>query len=106
MRFSIISLLCLPVQRGESALQLAVRQGYLDMVKVLIQVYREHSMEDIVGQDHMDLAEGHHHEHLVEYLSSEFPTLKRKVSYIMQNYIIYIIILCDKYTCLSSCIDV
>ena len=49
------------------------------MVKMLVQVYRELCMDHTVGQYHMDLAEDHHHEHLVEYLSSEFPTLKRKV---------------------------
>ena len=72
--------LCLSVQRGESALQMAVRKGHLDVVKVLIQVYRDLHMENEVDQYYMDLADNHHHEHLVEYLSSEFPTLKRKVS--------------------------
>ena len=87
------SLLCLPVQHGESALQIAVQKGLLDMVKMLVQVYRELNLEHTVGQYHMDLAEDHHHEHLVEYLSSEFPTLKRKVGYV-------------EYTCLSSYIGV
>ena len=53
------------------------------MVKMLIQVYRELNLDHTVGQYHMDLAEDHHHEHLVEYLSSEFPTLKRKVGYVI-----------------------
>ena len=69
------------VQRGESALQIAVRKGHLDVVKILIQVYRDFDMENEVDQYYMELANDHHHEHLVEYLSSEFPTLKRKVRY-------------------------
>ena len=63
------------------------------MVKMLVQVYRELNLDHTVGQYHMDLAEDHHHEHLVEYLSSEFPTLKRKVGYV-------------EYACLSSYIGV
>ena len=59
---------------------MAVRKGHLDVVKVLVQVCRDLHMENEVDQYYMDLAEDHHHEHLVEYLSSEFPTLKRKVS--------------------------
>ena len=77
------SLLCLPVQHGESALLMAVREGHLDMVKMLVQVCRELNLDHTVGQYHMDLAEDHHHEHLVEYLSSEFPTLNRKVGYVI-----------------------
>ena len=72
------------MQRGESALQIAVRKGHLDVVKVLVQVYRDLHMENEVDQYYMDLADDHHHEHLVEYLSSEFPTLKRKVSHRLQ----------------------
>ena len=53
------------------------------MVKMLVQVYQEINLDHTVGQYHMDLAEDHHHEHLVEYLSSEFPTLKRKVDYVI-----------------------
>ena len=85
-----LSPLCLSVQRGESALQMAVRKGHLDVVKVFVQVYRDLHMENEVDQYYMDLAHDHHHEHLVEYLSSEFPSLKRKVShcslYSMQIY--------------------
>ena len=69
------------MQDGESALQMAVRKGHLDVVKVLVQVCRDLHMENEVDQYYMDLADDHHHEHLVEYLSSEFPTLKRKVSH-------------------------
>ena len=76
-----LSPLCLSVQDGESALQIAVCKGHLDVVKVLVQVYRDLHMEKEVDQYYMDLADKHHHEHLVEYLSSEFPTLKRKVSH-------------------------
>ena len=68
------------MQRGESALQIAVRKGHLDVVKVLVQVCRNLQ----VDQYYMDLAGDHHHEHLVEYLSSEFPTLKRKVTHRLQ----------------------
>ena len=76
------------MQRGESALQIAVHKGHLDVVKVLVQVYRDLHMENEVNQYYMDLADKHHHEHLVEYLSSEFPSLKRKVSFCSQ-YSIY-----------------
>ena len=69
------------VQRGESALQIAVRKGHLDVVKVLVQLYRDLHMEYEVDQYYMDLADDQRHEHLVEYLSSEFPVLKRKVSH-------------------------
>ena len=67
------------MQHGESALQIAVRKGHLDVVKVLVQVYRDSHMESEVDQYYMDLADDHHHQHVVEYLSSEFPSLKRKV---------------------------
>ena len=69
------------LQRGESALQIAVRKGHLDVVKVLVQLYRDLHMENEVNQYYMDLADDQCHEHLVEYLSGEFPTLKRKVSH-------------------------
>ena len=67
------------MQHGESALQIAVRKGHLDVVKVLVQVYRDSHMESEVDQYYMDLADDHHQQHVVEYLSSEFPSLKRKV---------------------------
>ena len=38
-------------------------------------------MESEIGQYYMDLADDHNHEHVVGYLSSEFPSLKRKVSH-------------------------
>ena len=79
--FTTYCLLCLSVQRGESALQIAVRDGHLDVVKVLIQQYRDLHIESEIDQYYMDLADGHHHEHVVGYLSSEFPSLKRKVSH-------------------------
>ena len=69
------------MQDGESALQIAVREGHLDVVKVLVQVYRDLHMENEVDQYYMDLADDYHHEHLVEYFANEFPTLKRKVSH-------------------------
>ena len=50
------------------------------MVKLLLQQYLDLDMENAVSQYYMDLAEDYHHEHLVEYFSSEFPSLKRKVS--------------------------
>ena len=71
--------LCLSVQRGECALRIAVRKGHLDVVKVLVQVYRDSHMEREVDQYYLDLADDHHHQHVVEYLSSEFPSLQRKV---------------------------
>ena len=74
-------LLCLSVQDGESALQIAVRRGHLDVVKVLVQVYRDLHTENEIDQYYMDLADNHHHEHVVRYFSSEFPSLKRKVSH-------------------------
>ena len=74
-------LLCLSVQDGESALQIAVRRGHLDVVKLLVQVYRDCHMESEIDQYYMDLADDYNHEHVVGYLSSEFPSLKRKVSH-------------------------
>ena len=71
----------LSVQDGDSALQIAVRRGHLDVVKVLVQVYRDLHIESEIDQHYMDLADNHHHEHVVGYLSSEFPSLKRKVSH-------------------------
>ena len=70
---------CLSLKRGESALQIAVCRGHLDMVKVHVQVYRDFHMESEIDQYHVNLANYHHHEHVVEYLSHEFPSLKRKV---------------------------
>ena len=51
------------------------------MVKVLVQVYRDSHMESEIDQYYMDLADDHHHEHVVGYLSSEFPSLRPKVSH-------------------------
>ena len=63
-------------------------------------------MGHTVGQYHMDLAEDHHHEHLVEYLSSEFPTLKRKVGSVHLlcfTYNAYLVRCLDRpCTCLSE----
>ena len=56
--------------------RLAVREGHLDIVKVLIQVYQDLKMESEIDQYYMDLANDHHHEHMVGYLSTEFPSLK------------------------------
>ena len=69
------------MQHGESALQIAVCKGHIDVVKVLVQEYRDLHMEHEVDQDYMNLAHYHRHEHVVEYFSTEFPSLKRKVSY-------------------------
>ena len=69
------------MQRGEPALRIAVREGHLNVVKVLVQVYRDLHIESEIYQYYMDLADDHHHEHVVGYLSSEFPSLKRKVNH-------------------------
>ena len=69
------------VQFGESALQIAVCKGHLDVVKVFVQYYRDLHKESEVDQYHMDLADDYNHRHVVEYLSNEFPSLKRDVSY-------------------------
>ena len=74
----------LSVQDGDSALQIAVRRGHLDVVKVLVQVYRDCHMESEVGQYYMDLAYDYGHGHVVGYLSSEFSSLKQKVSVVSQ----------------------
>ena len=81
------------MQRGESALQIAVRKGHLDVVKVLVQVYRDSHMESEVRQFYLDLAHSHHHEHVVKYLSREFPSLKRKVRHPP--------LICLTYSCIS-----
>ena len=77
----LFSPLSLSVQNGESALNIAVRRGHLDVVKVLVQLYRDSHMESEVDQYYIDLADDHRHEHVVGYLSSEYPSLKRKVSH-------------------------
>ena len=69
------------MQHGQSALQIAVCKGHLDMVKILVQVYQDLHMEHEVDQYYMDLADDYHHQHVVEYFSTEFPSLKIKVSY-------------------------
>ena len=69
------------MQRGEFALQIAVCEEHLDVIKILVQVYRDCHMESEIGQYYMDLAYDYDHEHVVGYLSSEFPSLKRKVSH-------------------------
>ena len=38
-------LLCLSAQDGESALKIAVSEGHLDVVKLLVQLYRDSHME-------------------------------------------------------------
>ena len=81
MCFVTSVLLCLSVQDGEPALRIAVCEGHLDVVKVLVQAYRDLHVESEIDQYYMDLADDHHHEHVVGYLSSEFPSLKRKVSH-------------------------
>ena len=81
---------CLFVQCGESALQIAVRRGHLDVVKVLVQVYRDSHMEREVDQHYMDLAGDYHREDVVEYLTSEFPSLNRKVRRPSLGHIYYI----------------
>lgn len=73
--------LIISVQFGESALQIAVRKGDLDVVKVFVQYYRDLHMESEVHQYYMDLADDYNHRHVVEYLSNEFPSLKRNVSH-------------------------
>ena len=81
MHFVTPLLLCLSVQLGECALQIAVRRGHLDVVKVLVQAYRDSHMESQIDQYYMDLANDHHHEHVVGYLSSKLPSLRRKVNH-------------------------
>ena len=41
-------------------------------------------MESEIGQYYMDLAYDYGHGHVVRYLSSDFPSLKRKVSVVSQ----------------------
>ena len=61
----VTSLFCLFVQCGESALQIAVSEGHLDVVKVLVQVYRDLHMESEIDQYYMDLADDRHIEHIL-----------------------------------------
>ena len=58
-------LFCLFVQCGESALQIAVSEGHLDVVKVLVQVCRDLHMESEIDQYYMDLADDRHIEHIL-----------------------------------------
>ena len=39
--YVVTHFLCLSAQDGESALQIAVSEGHLDVVMVLVQVYRD-----------------------------------------------------------------
>ena len=48
------------------------------MVKVLVQVYRDSHMESEIDQYYMDLADDHHHEHVVGYLSQRIPFSEAK----------------------------
>ena len=56
---------CLFVQCGEPALQIAVCEGHLDVVKVLVQVCRDLHMESEIDQYYMDLADDRHIEHIL-----------------------------------------
>ena len=59
------------MQRGEFALQIAVCEEHLDVIKILVQVYRDCHMESEIGQSYMDLAYDYDHGHVMGYLSSE-----------------------------------
>ena len=68
-------------QYKETALHLAAREGHLNMVKFLVPWFGDRVYEkNFFRQTCRDLAEAEGHRHVVEYLDSDFPTLKAKVS--------------------------
>ena len=76
-----ITLFLLLAQYKETALHLAAEGGHLNMVKFLVprfgvRVYEKNFFRETCR----DRAEAKGHRHVVEYLDSDFPTLKAKVS--------------------------
>ena len=68
-------------QYKNTALHLAARGGHLNMVKFLIPRFGDRIYEkNFFRQTCRDLAEAEGHQHVVEYLDSDIPTLKAKVS--------------------------
>ena len=73
--------LLLPAQYKETALYLAAQGGHLNMVKFLVPQFGVRVYEkNFFRRTCRDLAEVKGHRHVVEYLDSDFPTLKAKVS--------------------------
>lgn len=71
-------------QYKDTALHLAARGGHLNMVKFLVKQFEGRVYEtNVFHQTCRDHAENKGHRHVVEYLDSEFPTLKAKVSAIL-----------------------
>ncbi len=68
-------------QYKETGLHLAAQGGHLKMVKFLVPQFGVRVYEkNFFRQTCRDLAEVRGHRHVVEYLDSDFPTLKAKVS--------------------------
>ena len=68
-------------QYKSTALHLAAQGGHLNMVKFLVPWFGDRIYEtNFLGKTCRDLAEAGGHRHVVEYLDSDFPTLKAKVS--------------------------
>ena len=68
-------------QYKNTALHLAARGGHLNMVKFLVPQFGVRVYEkNFFRQTCRDLAEAEGHQHVVEYLDSDFPILKAKVS--------------------------
>ena len=68
-------------QYKNTALHLAAQGGHLNMVKFLVPRLGDRVYEtNFLGKTCRDLAEAEGHRHVVEYLDSDFPTLKAKVS--------------------------
>ena len=79
MPYCMCHSLCIQVK--ETALHLAARGGHLDMVKFLVPQFGVRVYEkNFFRQTCRDIAEQKGHQHVVEYLDSDFPTLKAKVS--------------------------
>ena len=75
----VLFFMCL--QFEETALHLAAREGHLNTVKFLVSQFGERVHEtNAYLQTCRDVAESRGHRHVVEYLDSEVPTLKSKVS--------------------------
>ena len=81
MSFLAYCVIFMCLQFEETALHLAAREGHLNTVKFLVSQFGERVHEtNAYLQTCRDVAESRGHRHVVEYLDSEVPTLKSKVS--------------------------
>ena len=76
-------MLCLSLQRGESAIQTAIRKGHVHLVELFILFCCERDsdadMSNMLILSSIDIAESLDHQPVLRYLFTEFPALKEKV---------------------------